>query len=42
MQQKIATQKEDLEITMKIEASLVGEIGVGMNQIQFQMENLTI
>ena len=33
MQQNIASQTEDLKITMKLEASLIGEIGIGMNQI---------
>ena len=33
MKQKIATQTEALEIAMKLEASLVGETVVGMNQI---------
>ena len=42
MQQKIATQSEALEIAMKLEASPVGESVVGMNQIQAQLENLTI
>ena len=42
MQQNIATQREDLEIAIKLEASLVGETGVGMNQIQLQLENLMI
>ena len=42
IQQKIAAQCEALEITMKLEASLVGESTVGMNHIQVQLENLTI
>ena len=42
MQQKIATQREALEIAMKLEASSIGENGVGMTQIQSQLENLTI
>ena len=42
MQQKIATQIEALDIAMKLEDSLVGEIGVGMNHIQSQLANLTI
>ena len=41
-QQKIATQSEELEIAMKLEASPVDEIGVGMNQIQLQLANLMI
>ena len=42
MQQKIVTQSEALETAMKLEASLVGEIDVGMNQIQAQLANLTL
>ena len=42
MKQKIATQTEALEIAMKLEASLVGETAVGMNQIQAQLVNLTL
>ena len=42
MQQKIVTQSEALEITMKLEASPVGENEVGMNQIQTQLENLML
>ena len=42
MQQNIVTQSEALEIVMKLEASLVRETGVGMNQIQSQLANLTI
>ena len=42
MQQKIVTQSEDMEIAMKLEASLVGKNGIGMNQIQTQLVNLTI
>ena len=34
MEQKIATQSEALEIAIKLEASLIGENVVGMNQIQ--------
>ena len=37
MQQNIATQSEDLEIAMKLEASLVGENATSMNQIQTQL-----
>ena len=33
MQQNIATRTEDLEIVMNLEASPIGEIGVGMNNI---------
>ena len=42
MQQNIATQREDLEILMKLEASPVGENEVGMNQIQTKLANLTL
>ena len=42
MQQNIATHSEALEIAMKLETSLIGKTGVGMNQIQSQLENLTI
>ena len=42
MQQNIVSQTEALEIAMKLEASLVGKMGVGMNQIQSQLVNLTI
>ena len=42
MQQKIATQSEALEITMKLEASPIGETAVEMNQIQEQLANLTL
>ena len=42
MQQNIATQTEDLEIAMKLEASPIGEIGVGMNHIKSHLENITI
>jgi len=42
MQHKVVTQFEALEISMKLDASPVGEIGVGMAQIQNQLENLTL
>ena len=42
MQQKITTQSEAQEIAVKLEASLVRDSAVGMNQIQAQLENLTI
>ena len=42
MQQKIVTQSEALETAMKLEASLVREFAVGMNQIQAQLVNLTL
>ena len=42
MQQKIMMQREALEIVMKLEASHVGENVAGVNQIQVQLENLTL
>ena len=42
MQQKIASQAEALEIMMKLEASPIDKIRIGMNQIQLQLANLTI
>ena len=42
MQQKITSQEKALGITMKLEASPVGETGIGMSQIQSQLENLSI
>ena len=42
MQHKIAMQSEALEITMKLEASLVGETTVGMDQIQEQLTNMML
>ena len=42
MQQKFLTQSEALEIAMKLQASPVSETGVGMNQIQSQLANMTI
>ena len=42
MHQKIATQSEALEIVMKLEASFVGETGVGMNRIQLYLANMMI
>ena len=36
------TQSKDLETTMKLEASLVGETMVKMNQIQAQLANLNL
>ena len=38
----MTTQSEALEIAMKLEASPIAEIVVGMNQIQVQLENLTL
>ena len=42
MQKNITTQSQALEIAMKLEASPVGESAVGMNQIQAQLENITL
>ena len=42
MQKNIVTQSEALEIAMKLEASPIGEIVVSMNEIQAQLEKLTI
>ena len=42
MQKNIASQKEALDITMKLEASPVSETGIGMKRIPLQLENLTI
>jgi len=42
MQQKVTTQVESLEIPIKLEASPIGETGVGMAQIQNQLANLTL
>jgi len=41
-QRKITMQPDALEISMKLEASPIGETGVGMAQIQNQLANLTI
>ena len=42
MQQKIVSQIEALEIAMKLESSLIGEINTGMMQIQPQLFNLMV
>ena len=42
MQQKVASQAEELEIAMKLEASLIAEASAGMAQIQNQLANLTL
>jgi len=41
-QHKIMMQAEALEIAMKLEASSLGETGIGMAQIQNHMANLTL
>ena len=42
MQEKIVTQSEALEIAIKLEASPVGKLAAGMNQIQEKMVNLML
>ena len=42
MQQKLMSQIEALEIKMKLEASPIGDTGLGMMQIQLQLANLTV
>ena len=42
MQQKIVTQSDALEITMKFKASPIGESTASMNQIQVQLVNLML
>ena len=42
MQQKVASQAEALEITMKLEASSIPETSVRMAQIHNQLANLTL
>ena len=42
MKKKIMSQIQALEITMKLEASPVGDTGSGMIQIQSQLDNLTV
>ena len=42
MQQKITMHTEALELSMKLEASPIGDGVVGMIQIQSQLANLTI
>ena len=42
MQQKIESQKEALELEMKLEASSIGDGATGMVQIQSQLTNLMI
>ena len=42
MYKNITTQSEALETVMKLEASLVGETIVGMNQIQAWLANLML
>jgi hypothetical protein len=41
IQQKVASHLEDLDITMKLEASSVGDSG-GMAQVKMQIASLTI
>ena len=42
MQQKITYQVEAMEIVMKLEASKMGEMGIGMIQIELQLVKLII
>ena len=42
MQHKTVTQREALEIAMKLEASPIGESAPGMNQIEVQLANLAL
>ena len=42
MQHKVASQADALEIAMKLEASPIAEISVGMAQIHNQLANLTL
>ena len=42
MQQKILSKSEALELAMKLEASLVKDIGAGMMHIQSQLLNLAL
>ena len=42
MQQKITSQVEAMEIVMKLEASKMGEMGIGMIQIELQLVKLII
>jgi hypothetical protein len=40
MQQKISSQAEALEISMKLESSPMGESSLGMSQILIQLTSL--
>ena len=42
MQHNIMSQKKDLEITMKLESSPIGETSAGMMHIQLQLDNLAL
>ena len=42
MQQKVTSQSEALEIAMRLEASLMSESTLGMDQIQKQLVNITL
>jgi hypothetical protein len=42
MQQKVTSQAEALEITMKLEATPVGESNPGMSQILNQLTSLSL
>jgi hypothetical protein len=42
MQQKVASQSEALEISMRLEALLMFESALGMDQLQKQLINITL
>ena len=42
MQQKVTSQGEALEIAMRLEASLVSDSMMGMDQLQKQVVNITL
>ena len=42
MKYKMVSPIEALEITMKLEASMVGDTGSGMMQIQLQLDNIMV
>ena len=42
MQQVIVSQRKALELAMKLEASLFGQYGAGIMQIQLQLSNITL
>jgi len=42
MQQKVTSQSEALEITMRLEASPMSESKLGMDQLQKQLVNITL
>ena len=42
MQQKVTLKSEALEIAMRLEASLMSESALGMDQLQQQLVNITL